>query len=108
MRVSKFSNSGSLKMGFTADVKVPDGTDDLIKEQTLRNRRLLADGEPPDQSLISVFAVKEVEGEDDELSDPIMDGWELLSIGPEGFEIKMNFTNPVAISSSDEPDLLLI
>ena len=74
----------------------------------MRNRRLLADGEPPDQSLISVFAVKEVEGEDDELSDPIMDGWELLSIGPEGFEIKMNFTSPVAISSGDEPDLLLI
>ena len=44
VRVSKFSNSGALKMGFTADVKVPDGTDELIKEQTLRNRRLLADG----------------------------------------------------------------
>ena len=108
IRVSKFSNSGSLKMGFTADVKVPDGTDDLIKEQTEKNRRLLADGLPPDQSLISVFAVKEEEGEEDELSDPIMDGWELLSIGPEGFEIRLNFTNPVAISSSDEPDLLLI
>ena len=109
VRVSKFSNSGALKMGFTADVKVPDGTDELIKEQTLRNRRLLADGQPPDQSLISVFAVKEGEGEEeDELSDPIMDGWELISIGPEGFEIRMNFTNPVAISSSDEPDLLLI
>ena len=37
-----------------------------------------------------------------------MDGWELISIGPEGFEIQMNFTNPVAISTSDEPDLLLI
>ena len=37
-----------------------------------------------------------------------MDGWELLSIGPEGFELRMNFTNPVAISTSDQPDLLLI
>ena len=54
-----------------------------------------------------MFAVKEEDGEE-ELSDPIMDGWELLSIGPEGFEIQMNFTNPVAISSSDQPDILLI
>ena len=107
VRVSKFSNSGSLKMGFTSDVKVPDGTGDLIKEQTENNRRRLADGLPPDQSLIEVFAVKEEDGEE-ELSEPIMDGWELISIGPEGFEIQMNFTNPVAISSSDEPDLLLI
>ena len=94
-------------MGFTSDVKVPDGTGDLIKEQTEKNRRRLADGLPPDQSLIEVFAVKEEDGEE-ELSEPIMDGWELISIGPEGFEIRMNFTNPVAISSSDEPDLLLI
>ena len=55
-----------------------------------------------------MFAVKEDEEDEDELSEPIMDGWELLSIGPEGFEIQMNFTNPVAISSSDQPDILLI
>ena len=35
-------------MGFTSDVKVPDGTGDLIKEQTEKNRRRLADGLPPD------------------------------------------------------------
>ena len=37
-----------------------------------------------------------------------MDGWELLSLGPEGFEIRLNFTNPIMISSGDDPDLLLI
>ena len=37
-----------------------------------------------------------------------MEGWELLSIGPEGFEIQFKFTNPVTISTDDEPDLLLI
>ena len=37
-----------------------------------------------------------------------MNGWEILSIGPEGFEISLDFTNPIQISSGDEPDLLLI
>ena len=37
-----------------------------------------------------------------------MDGWELLSLGSEGFEIRLNFTDPIQISSGDEPDLLLI
>ena len=52
--------------------------------------------------------MKEEGDEAEELGDPIMDGWELLSIGPEGFELQMNFTSPVAISSEDQPDLLLI
>ena len=31
-------------MGFTSNIKVPKGTADKIREQTRRNRRLLADG----------------------------------------------------------------
>ena len=58
-RVSKFSNAGSLKMGFTSSVNVPDGTTDKIREQNLRNRRLLADGLPTEPNMIEVFAVKE-------------------------------------------------
>ena len=37
-----------------------------------------------------------------------MDGWELLYIGSDGFEIQLNFTSPLQISSGEEPDLLLI
>ena len=37
-----------------------------------------------------------------------MDGWDLVSIGPDGIEFTLNFTNPVAISAGEEPDLLLI
>ena len=42
------------------------------------------------------------------LSEPIMEGWEILSIGPDGFEIQIKFTNPIAISTDEEPDLLFI
>ena len=109
-RVSKFTNAGSLKMGFTSTVKVPDGTSDKIKEQNLRNRRLLADGLPTEPNMIEVFAVKEEleDLDDDQVREPLMDGWELLEMGEGGFEIKLNFTSPVSISSGDEADLLLI
>ena len=51
-RVAKFSNSGSLKMGFTSGVKVPDGTSEKIKEENAESRRRLAEGKAPIQSLI--------------------------------------------------------
>ena len=31
-RVNKFTNSGALKMAFTADVKIPDGTAEKINQ----------------------------------------------------------------------------
>ena len=31
-RVSKFTNSGNVKMTFTADIKIPDGTFDKINQ----------------------------------------------------------------------------
>ena len=37
-----------------------------------------------------------------------MDNWELLSLDSDGFELQLNFTNPLQISSGEEPDLLLI
>ena len=37
-----------------------------------------------------------------------MDGWELMSLSADGFDLMMNFTDPLRISSGDEPDLLLI
>ena len=55
-----------------------------------------------------MFAVKEEGGDDADLGEPIMDGWDLLSFGPDGIDFRLNFTNPIYISTGDEPDLLLI
>ena len=37
-----------------------------------------------------------------------MDGWDLISLNPDGIDFRLNFTNPIAISTGDEPDLILI
>ena len=37
-----------------------------------------------------------------------MDGWELISLSAEGFDLTVNFTDPLRISAGEEPDLLLI
>ncbi len=37
-----------------------------------------------------------------------MDEWELTSFGPDGIKLSVNFTNPIYVSTDDEPDLLLI
>ena len=58
-----------------------------------------------------MFAVKEGDSEEDEptvIGDPIMDNWELISINSDGFELKLNFTNPLQVSAGEEPDLLLV
>ena len=98
-------------MRFTAPIVVPDGASEKINEQNKENRRRLANGEPPIDNLIQVFAVKEGEEDEDDptlLSGPMMDNWELISLDSEGFELKLNFTNPLQISAGEEPDLLLI
>ena len=90
---------------------MPENTFDKIREQTRRNRRLRAKRRPTEPSMIEVYAVKEDEedqDDDDQVKEPLMDGWELLKLDEEGFEIKIDFTNPVSISSGDEADLLLI
>ena len=53
----------------------------------------MAAGGPPEDSLISVFAVKEDEGDNPEIiGEPILDIWELVSLDSEGFEIQLNFS----------------
>lgn len=58
--------------------------------------------------MISIYAVKEEGAYESELGEPIMDGWEILEFGPDGVSFKLNFTNPIYVSSGDEPDLLLV
>ena len=70
----------------------------------------MAEGLPPEKSKVEVFAVKQ-EGalpDDDSEKSAVMDGWELVSIGADGIDFKLNFSNPLAVSSEDSPDLLLI
>ena len=58
-----------------------------------------------------MFAVKDYIPDEDDKVDaalPIMDGWELISFSAEGFDLMMNFTDPLKISAGEEPDLLLI
>ena len=51
---------------------------------------------------------KEVDDEEFAKGEPIMDGWDLVSFGPDGIDLRLNFTNPIYISTGEEPDLLLI
>ena len=58
-----------------------------------------------------MFAVKEGDSEEEESSvigDPIMDSWELISLNSDGFELRLNFTNPLQVSAGEYPDLLLV
>ena len=68
----------------------------------------MSDGESPEDSLISVFGVNGEEPEDGDVSVPILEDWDLLSINGEGFELQLNFTNAILVSSNEKPDLLLI
>ena len=107
-RVREMSNSGALGMAFTAKLDVPEEETRRLQDQNLRNRRLLAAGEKPEKSLISVYAVKQEDADDDSSQEPIMDGWDLISFGPEGIEFSLNFTNPIEVSGGEDPDLLLV
>ena len=111
-RVGKFTNSGEISMGFTQPLKIPFGAETLIKKQTEENRRRLEYGVAPEKSIVQVFAVNGYIEDEDDLANagllPIMDGWELISLSADGFDLSVNFTDPLRISAGDEPDLLLI
>ena len=58
-----------------------------------------------------MYAVNDYIPDEDEISNSglaIMDGWELISLSSDGFELAVNFTDPLRISAGEEPDLLLI
>ena len=58
-----------------------------------------------------MFAVKDYIPDEDDKVDaalPIMDGWELVGLSANGFDLKVNFTDPLRVSAGEEPDLLLI
>ena len=58
-----------------------------------------------------MFAVKDYTPDEDYIANsalPIMDGWELISLTADGFDLTMNFTDPLRISAGEEPDLLFI
>ena len=87
-------------MYFTTPIIVPAETEDKIKSQIASNRRRFLAGDSQEDSLISVFAVKADgdEENDDDGGMTLMDDWDLVSIDREGFELQLNFTNPLTIS----------
>ena len=108
-RVGSFKNNGSVSLGFSSKIKFPADLGERIKAESEDARRRLADGKAPLSGLIEVFAIQQEESESGENSGtPLMDGWELVSLTEDGIDIKLNFTNPVALSGDDQPDLLLI
>ena len=53
-----------------------------------------------------MFAVHQLDSENGEYSSiPIMNGWELISINEHGINLKLDFSDPIAVSGDDEPDL---
>ena len=95
-------------MRFTNSLNISEDDSAAVKAQRLRNRRLLAEGKATEKEKISIYAVKEEGAEPSELEGPVMDGWEILEFGPDGVSFSLNFTNPIYVSSGDEPDLLLV
>ena len=87
-------------MYFTSPVIVPAETEEKIRQQIASNRRRFLAGESQEDSVISVFAVKADgdEEDDDDAGMTLMNDWDLLSIDGEGFELQLNFTNPLTVS----------
>jgi len=98
-RVKSMSNSGSLSMGFMPRIAVPEGETEVLQAQNVRNRKLMARGNPPEKQLITLYAVKEqVSEEEFEKGEQIMDGWDLISFNPDGIDFRLNYKNPIYIS----------
>lgn len=68
----------------------------------------MAEGKSPEKEQIAMYAVKEEGADEDELGEPIMNGWEITSIGPNGITFDLNFTDPIYVSSGEETDLMLV
>ena len=93
-------------MIFTSTLIFPENIHDIIKTQNEENKVRANQGKEPLNSLMQVQAVKQYGFE--ELLNPLMDGWELTSFDGDGFKLQLDFTNPLFISTDDEPDILLI
>ncbi len=46
--------------------------------------------------------------EEDLKGKEIMGGWDLISFGPNGMELSLDFTDPLEVSAGDTPDLLFV
>lgn len=69
----------------------------------------MSEGKAPEKSRISVYAVSALENIDpSEMGGQIMDGWDLVSFGPDGIELSLKFPQPLEVSVGEEPDLLLV
>ena len=66
-------------------------------------------GSAPEKLSISVYAVSALENlEPEDMGEPILQGWDFVSFGPDGVDFSLNFTDPIEVSAGEEPDLLLV
>jgi len=49
-----------------------------------------------------------VKGQEEDVVEPVMDGFELVSVDSDGMVVKINMPKPLLVSSGDNPDLLMM
>ena len=108
-RIKRFSHTGTLGIDFSAQLEIPEQAIEDIRRQQAENRRHLASGRSSKDLSISVIAIKGPDESKKELLElPVIDSWELVSIGAKGVDLRLNYTHPLEVSSGEESDLLLI
>ena len=61
------------------------------------------------ESVLSLNYVSQGEGNEDQHQNiPSLDAWEFVSFSSQGFELQINFTNPLYVSALDDKDKLSI
>ena len=80
----------------------PNETLQLLQEEINQ----LRNGTLKNQSHIEVFVVRAEQP--DKPIDGLLDSWELVSLDGHDMELKLNFNEPLQVSSGSEPDLLMV
>ena len=105
----KINELGKASIKFTEDVYFPENVLEEIKAEYSKSSKRELSGSLKRRK-ISIYAVKGEEADPDdehEITEPVIDGWYLESIDKSGMEVNLNFRNPLAVSQSRDPDLLL-
>jgi len=106
-----FTNFGIVELSFTQSLNIPSDLEKAIKqaqEQDLSNSLAGEIAYNATLYAIQVFAVSLQDLDDDEMVEPIMKRWELVSLRRDGVTIKVHFYEPLRVSTGENPDQLLV
>ena len=107
----KVDNFRGVKVSFTEPVKFSDNAIKGIKDRVNEARRQLKQGNSPTSTPVQIFAIGDQDAELDEDEKnlaTIMDDFDLVSLDGDGLDIKLSFPEPLAVSSGNKPDLILL